>query len=310
VTAAPELTVAVVVGGLRHRAQKVIDAVALQTAAERIELVVVDIAPESAGELRLPGNVASSHLALAGHSLAHARGEAVRGANAPMVAFLEDHAVPEPEWAQAIIDVSGEGYAAVGYAFTNGNPRTWMSRGGLMANYAAWAHPARRGEAKLLPGNNVAYDRAALLALGDRLDGLLVVDFNLHTELRRRGGRLFLEARAIASHENFETVNGEIGANFSYCRLMAIERARGWSLARRLFFAAATIPAVPVMKTARLLRGLRGRRELWWQVASTMPVILAVYMSSVLGEARGYLESDASAVGDDFVYWELESERS
>jgi hypothetical protein len=310
VTTPPELTVAVVAGGLRDRVQKVIDAVGEQTAAQRIEMLVVDIAPSGAPPLRLPGNVRSRHLGLPGHSLAHGRGEAVRAAGASVVAFLEDHAVPEPEWAQTLIDVSGEGHAAIGYAFTNGNPETWASRAGLMADYAAWAHPARRGKARLLPGNNVAYDRETLLALGDRLDGLLIVDYNLHGELRSRGGRLFLESRALVAHENFEKVASACAANHSYCRLMAIERSREWGMWRRRGYAAATLPVVPILKVSRLLRGLRGRRALWRQVAVSAPAILAIFLSSGVGEARGYLENDADSVGRDFTYWELESERS
>lgn len=49
----PELSVVTIAGIQRARVQRTIDAVGNQIAAESVELVVVDIAPES-GSLRLP----------------------------------------------------------------------------------------------------------------------------------------------------------------------------------------------------------------------------------------------------------------
>jgi hypothetical protein len=307
---APALSVAVVVGSLRKRAQRTIDAVGAQDVAGQIELLVVDTAASGAEPLRPPSGVRARVLAEPGAEMAHARGEAVRRAEAPVVAFLEDHAIPQDDWAQAVIGAASEGWAAIGYAFTNANPQTWASRGALMADYAPWAHPARRGPAARLSGNNVAYDRDALVALGARLDGLLVVDFNLQAELAAGGGGLFLESRALVAHENFDRVSHLCAANHAYCRLMAIERARSWHAPRRALYAAAALPVVPVLKLARLAAGLRGRRPLWPRVLASLPVILATYCSSAAGEARGYLERDPEQAGRRFTRWELESERS
>jgi hypothetical protein len=307
-----EVSVAMVVGALRDRAQRGLDGLARQTVPEALELVLVDVAPEGAPALRPPAGMPVVEVRLPEDtSLATARGAAVRHARAPVVAFLEDHCIPEPGWAAAVIEAHRQPCTAVGYAFTNANPGRWSSRAALLADYAPWAHPARDGPAVRLPGNNVAYKRDALLELGDGLDDLLVVDFNLHTELRRRGGALRTAANALVAHENFDDLRGLLAANHHYCRLMAINRARsqGWGPVRRLGFGLATPVLVPLLKLQRLAWELRGRRALWPGTALSLPVILVTYVWSAIGEARGYLGGDPGSADRDFTRWELSTPR-
>ena len=308
--AAAELTAAVVVGELRERAQATIDAVGAQSAAARIELVVVDSGPEDAPDLATPHGLPATYVRVPhGGGYAAGRAEAARRASTPVVAYVEDHAVPEPEWAEAVIDAHEDPWAAVGYAFTNANPETYGSRVAHMADYGLWAHPAPHGPLRLLPGNNVSYKRDALLAFGDRLDGLMAVDFNVQDELRAQGHGTYLESRALVAHENFERVTELWGANFAYCRLMAMNRALGWSRARRLAYAAAVPVAVPVMKLARLLRSLRGRRALWGAAAAALPGAIGTYVWSSAGEALGYLGGDLERAERAFGHWELDRRR-
>lgn len=308
---APELTAAVVVGDLRERAQSTIDAVGAQTAAARIELVVVDSGPEDAPDLATPRGLPATYVRVPhGGDYAAGRAEAARRASTPVVAYVEDHAVPDPAWAEAVIEAHEGPWAVVGYAFTNANPESYGSRVSHMADYGPWAHPGPHGPLRLLPGNNVSYKRDALLAFGDRLEGLLVVDFNVQDELRAQGRGTYSESRALVAHENFERVADLCGANFAYCRLMAMNRALGWSRARRLAYAAAVPVAVPVMKLARLLRSLRGRRALWGGAVVTLPGVIATFVWSSAGEALGYLGGDLGRAEREFAHWELDRRRT
>ncbi len=310
---APTLSAAVVVGAQRRRAQRVIDAVRIQTAAGSIELVVVDCAAEGASPLRVPAEVPTTVIALPGcTSLSLARAEAVRRAQTGLVAFLEDHCYPSPGWAEALLDAHRRPWAAVGYAFANANPESYVARACQMSDYGLWTHPARGGPARLLPGNNVSYRRDLLLSLGDELDRLLIVDFNLQDTLRRQGHELAIEPRALVYHENFNAVADLGRASYAYCRLMAINRARHgeWGAARRFGYAATVPFAVPLLKLGRLAYSLRGRPSLVPVAASALPVVLAVGAWSAVGEARGYLERTGDEADADFTRWELEATRA
>ena len=295
-------------GVLRGRAQRVVDAVAAQSAADELEVLVVDVAPEHE-PLAIPASVRGEIVPLPGAPISRAKLEAVRRASAPAVAFLEDHCYPLDGWAQVLIERHREGWAGIGYAFVNANPETWVSRSGMLADYALFADPAPHGPATFLSGNNVSYRRDALLALGDGLNDL-VVDFNVQQVLLRRGERLFVESRALVAHENFERVSDLGRANRAYCRAMAANRARAWSSRRRWFYAVAAPAAAPAVKLARLARSVAARPSLIAPTISALPLILTVYGWAAVGEARGYLDAGAEEAERDFLQWELAAERA
>jgi hypothetical protein len=305
-----ELSAVLVAGPCRARAQRVLDALGAQTARDRMELVVVDLAPHAA-PLRTPDGTPAEYLERPG--LDHwggAKAEGLRAARGAVVAFLEDHCYPAPGWADAVLDAHRGPWAGVGYAFTNANPGSYVSRTSLLARYGAFAHPARGGEAVTVSGNNVSYKRDVLMGLGDDLEDLLAIDFNVQERLRRRGHRLSVEPRALAAHENFERVSLEGRTGRPYCRLLAAERARsgGWSRLRRLAYGIGAPLGAPAMRLARLTLSLRGRRELWRDFVLGLPVIAVMYLWDASGEAAGYLLGPGHAPRET-LRWELEELR-
>jgi hypothetical protein len=289
----------------------VLDALYAQTAADAIEIIVIDVAGAGVPDLATSDRAKTTYVkrpALA--SWACARVEGVRCASAPVVAFIEDHCFPAEGWAAALIEAHRGPWAAVGYAFTNANPETYASRAGLFADYAPWAHPARHGPARLLPGNNVSYKREFLLTLGDRLETVIAPDFNLHEEIRGRGLPMFVESRALAAHENFTNVIGLLNANHYYCRLLAANRAesQAWGAAKRLAYGFGVPLGAPAIKFLRLLSSLRGRRALWPAFVASLPVLWLCYAWAAAGESAGYLFGAGRAEAG-FNHWELEAER-
>lgn len=301
-----------VAGTRRSRAERTLAALGRQTLVDQLEIVVVDLAPESTPPLTAPGDLRVDTVRRPElRSWGPARAAGARHARAPVVAFVEEHCRPEPGWAQAVLAAHEGPWAAVGYAFTNANPESWASRSFMIAAYGDFAHPARGGPARLVSGNNVAYKREVLEALDERLDELLAIDFTFQEELRARGHQLFVEAGARAAHENFTTLAGECGAGHAYCRLMAATRARarGWSARRRVVYAIGAPLGAPAVRLTRLARGLRGRRALWRPFVVGLPLILPAYLWTGIGEGLGYLlgvgSSEARA-----LEWELEAERA
>jgi hypothetical protein len=105
--------------------------------------------------------------------------------------------------------------------------------------------PARRGESRFLPEQNLSYKTAALAPFGSAIERLMAPDFVLHEELRARGARMFVEANAVVAHENFNDFRGPWRAHFNYMRLLSARRAdrQGWSHSRRLAYGVAVLAA-------------------------------------------------------------------
>jgi hypothetical protein len=306
-----ELSAVMVVNTCRSRAQRALDAVAAQTVADAIETIVVDVAPEGTSALRAPSKGEVHYLRMPGSHYGRARVEGARSATTPVVAFLEDHCFPRPDWAAALIDAHRGPWAAVGYAFTNANPESYVSRAALLADYGMWVAPVDRGPARWLAGNNVSYKRELLLALVGELDGKLEVDFPVQEALHRRGHALFLEPAALVAHENFVSVRPVARANYEYARLFAAHRAamEHWSIGRRLVYCIGSFLLSPALRVVRGVRALRGRPGLLQQLVASLPVMLAIYQVSAVGEALGYLRGPGGAA-ERFAFWELQAERA
>src|SRR4029079_4023110 len=159
-------------------------------------------------------------------TLGSSRFAAFRHATAPIVAVIEDHAIARRDWGEALLNAFQGPWAAVGYAFENSNPHTYLSRSCMVNDYGRWMTPARGGVVTQLAGHNVSYRRDALLAFGGELEHLLTPDFLVHQALVAKGERLYLEANAVVGHENFTHVGPAISAHFAYLRMLAGMRAR------------------------------------------------------------------------------------
>jgi Glycosyl transferase family 2 len=307
----PRLSVVLIAGSQRRRAQRVLDALADQTAVTAIEVVVVDLI--EAGHARLDVAPSLRHVYASRPDITQwgaARAEGVRLAGTDVIGFIEDHCFPATDWAEMLIEAYRGPWAAVGYAFTNANPRTYVSRASMLARYGQFVDPARPGPARLVSGNNVSYRRELLLSFGHELDGLLTIDFNLQEMLGKRGLPLLVEARARAAHQNFTNYARDTITGYWYCRLLAARRAetQSWSTTRRLVHGFGAPLGSPAIRLARLLLSLRGRRPLWSQAAAAIPLILGWYITDALGESLGYLlgagESERQA-----LRWELNEAR-
>jgi hypothetical protein len=305
IAAMPDLSVIVVVGEERVRAQRALDALARQTALERLEVVVVDHA-SAAPSLRLPAGI-EAHVAHGPElrSFGHARLAGARAARAPIVAYIEDHVYAEPDWAERLLDAYARSpdAVAIGYGFVNAHPESYVATATLLAEYGPYVVPVRSGPTEALPGSNVSYRRRDVLEVAEPA-GALAVDWVLRNDLLARG-RLLIASDAIVRHESLATVRDVLRATYVYGRTLAAARARhaGWSRRRRWLYAAGAVPVVPVLRAGRFARSLRGRRPLWRSAAETAPILLATWLSGSIGEAVGY-SSPIDGDGRELLRWE------
>ena len=297
------LTAALVAGPRRSRAQRVLDALGRQTARDAIEIAVIDAGPADAPPLRPPEGVACDYLRRPGErSWTRLRYELVHLTWAPVFALIEDHCYPLPGWAEALIERHREPWAAVAYAFTNANPVNYVARASMVCDYGLWMHPVKDTRPRVLPGNNVSYKRETLLSFGDAIATLLSPDFALQEKLRQMGAPMCVEPRALAAHENFESLTDLLGANHNYSRAVGARRAltQGWGRPRRWFYGLATPIGSPLIRMLRLFVSLRGRSSITRQVLAAFPVYALAYSWSAIGEAAGYLFGEKRADDDLF----------
>lgn len=295
---APDLSVIVITPDTFNTVRRTVGELRAQEVKDHIELVLV--APSHAfpaeddPDLRGFGAVRKVEVPSL-LSSARARALGVRAAAAPVVAFVEDHALPTAGWAAALIDRHRESWAAVGPSVMNGNPGSLIGWANLVIEYGPWLHPTAGGPSSHLPGHNGSYKRAILLAYGDRLEAMIEAETLLHWDLRARGHELYLEPAARTAHVNFSQPWTSIALRFNSGRLFAACRARPWPLSRRAFYAAAA-PLIPLVRLARAVRDLLrpGRpRHLLPRVFLPLAAGLAV---DGLGEMVGYVFGRGNAM--------------
>jgi hypothetical protein len=285
------MTVVVVTGCQRHRAERNLACLLSQTALDSMEIVVTDTTPYL-GTLR--GSEHASVRCLQRPDLndvSSASAEAVRQARGEIIAFLEDHSYPSPGWAEAVIEAYNRPVAMVNYAFIDTEPQTYLSRSFLMTEYGRWMAPVRPGPILIAASNNISYRREVLLRFEDRLEDWLKVEYLMHRRIRELGGIVWLEPMAIVAHENWVRLTDGLRANAAMKRVTAglLTSMRGrWRLPRRFFYAAAMTIA-PALHLWRLARSLWNRPSLWLHFLAALPVSVAVYCYASYYEALGYL---------------------
>jgi len=142
-TVRPELSVVLLCAGPSRHIHIALDRLARQTAAQRMELVLVVPSRDVAAVAReyLP-QFRWHQVVEAGPFRSDARAKAygVRAAAAPLVAFCEDHSYPSRDWAETLIRRHGEqAWAVVGPVMHNANPASAASRGCFLVFYGPFS---------------------------------------------------------------------------------------------------------------------------------------------------------------------------
>ena len=118
------------------------------------------------------------------------------------IGYIEEHCLPLEGWLVAALSAMDGPWAAFGGEMHSGNPGVGISDATAMINYGDWRPPARRGEARLLPGHNAFYRREVLLTFGQALGDLLQAEAALHMKMRQAGHRLGIEPAVRFAHLN------------------------------------------------------------------------------------------------------------
>jgi hypothetical protein len=286
----PALSVILITPDTFDTLRRTIECLARQTVRETIELVI--IAPASA-TIDVDQSLVEP---LAGVQIVRlasltptgpARAAGIRAARASVVAYGEEHCFPTPGWAQALLEAHRGNYAAVGPAMHNANPETMVSWADLLIGYGPWAAPVAKHEPNYLPGHNSSYKRAVLLEYGDRLDTLMEAETVLMWDLRSKGHRLLLEPAATTAHMNFGFWSSWLPVMFLNGRAFADTRSKGWPVAKRIAFVAAS-PLIPLVRLVRAAAHARrlGRGAAF--LARVVPTMCVGLVADGIGQMAGY----------------------
>jgi GT2 family glycosyltransferase len=282
-----------------------------QTIAERIELILVllDGATPEGDPPDAVGRLAGHRFVPApdARSIAEANAAGVRPASAPIVALGEDHAFPEPGWAEALVARHEEPWAVVGPVVRNANPDTLVSWADYALSYASFAVGQPGGDVGFVPGHNSSYKRAVLERQGDGLSGALAAEWVFHLRLREQGEGVYLEPDAVLAHVNFSKLRPFLVHAFRGGRSHAAIRAMHWSAMRRLVYALGS-PVLPALRGYRVARALPpAQRRL--VPALALPVALLGLVVDAAGQAVGFARANPAYVHGDLLKLELERVR-
>lgn len=308
----PALSVVLVVGDLRSRAEECLRSILRQESAGRIEVLLFDVARPNAEAVAGSDHPSVRVIALAPETaFASARAEGVRRARAPFVAFLEEHCRVRAGWIDALLAAHAGPWAGVGGEVHNGNPGTPRSETIALMTYGPWVPPAERDEdAAHLPGHNASFRRDRLLEFGEELELLLVSDINLHRRLRMAGERLLLDPAVKFEHINPTGIASLARGYFLWHRLYGWSRARvfRWP-ARRRFLYVVLAPVIPLYFLFRLHRQIRrSRPDLLGLFRRGVPLIWVAQMFSAIGQGFGLLFGPGDAL-KQFTWFELNEPR-
>ena len=301
-----ELSVVLVAGGGLAGIERTMRHLRAQTARDRIELIVVAESARAVDVAALYGSeFAACRVVEVGPitQRGDAAAKGIRVATAPIVAMIEDHSYPEPEWAEALLRAHAGSWTVVGPSVANANPDYTASWVNYVLSYGIFAPPLAAGERDLLPWHNSAYKRDALVPFSDRLGALLEWEGWLQDELRASGHTMYLEPAARTHHANVSRGWSTVGLNLQRGRILGAQRAarERWPYWRRLVQAAA-FPLFPLLQLRHMLPAVRRmsvpeqlRPRVYGGLVATLGVLAAA-------EAWGLLvgEGDAVAQMEDY----------
>ena len=289
-----QLSVVIVVGdeGTRGGLERTMQSLRAQASFDSMEVIIVDCSQPGTPPLEGSDhpNVRTVCMPRDATTMAQARAEGVRDAQAPIVAFLDEHSFAMAGWAEALIEAHKGPWAGVGGEIYNLSSAVGVADPIYLMGHGRWAPPAKRGEVELLPSHDTCYKREILLQYGDNLAQLLMAEPVLMWKLREDGHKLFLEPDVKSLHGY--TVNPlTLVAFYAWNRCFGHSRAEvfNWTPLKRLGFSLMT-PFIPWIRAYRLLKLLiRIHPERLWVFLTGLPFILLAQYGAAVGEAVGML---------------------
>lgn len=209
-------------------------------------------------------------------------------ARGDVIAVLEDHGTPAPDFCAAVLAAHArDPAAAIGGTVGNGVDRA-MNDALWLCDFGRYAPPQQAGPRTTLTDICVAYRRDALLAIrhvwAERFH-----EPAIHAALAAAGGALRLDPTVrVVEERPSRPLGHRFAERLAWGRLYGDLRSTGWSAGRRFLHAAASALLVPPVLFLRALR-IAGPRLPLRRRLRMLPALAFLTVGWGLGEAFGTL---------------------
>lgn len=275
-----------------HSVAAALDAWEAQTCRDQLEILIM--CPEDAGSAPVePGSLPPGQIIVpTGSALLHeARAIAIQRAAADYIMLAEDHCLPDPDWAAAMLQRMAEGWDVICPALRPGNRHSCWSEGSFLIGYGEWMIPVEGGPVDVVCGWNVVVRTQLLRDSGPALVRELMVGAFLVRRLHSQGCRFYLENRACMQH--FDPTGPlrapmfwVLGVGFGHIR------AAHWPFAARLLYFLAA-PAVALLHWKRAFVHYRRAGPASGVRPSALATATVLAVMWGLGESAGVFLSSA-----------------
>jgi hypothetical protein len=284
-------------GGLAN-IQKTLDCLHSQTAADRIDLLLitdsVTLLQDAEHYVRSCGVLVNPRFLLdLSSELASARVMAAKEASAEIMAIAEDHCFPEANFVEELLGVfdAAPEILAASPVMHNPNPGSAVSRAQFLLNHGVLEpgpSAQRTAEVTRLPWHNTTYRRAAYVAAA-RDVGLMEAEGLLQAEIRRNHpGTRFVRCHHTALwHVNMSLLAPTLRHAFHSGRIFGAERVKyhRWGWGQRLL-RGVLFPLAALLKMVRCGPILLDRHSLGRTLATVATACL-LSLTHAVGEAVG-----------------------
>jgi hypothetical protein len=223
------------------------------------------------------------------HDELRARGLAL--ARGSIVALIEDHGIPAPDWSASIhaslLEASlGPRFAAVGGAIENGvdRPLNWAV---YFCDFIRYQNPVQAGDSAFASDANIAYRRAALESIRAVWQDAFH-EPSVNEALRSRGEMVALAPDMVLyQHRQGLRFGSALRERFVWGRSYAALRGRLAPQRRALW--ALFSPALPALLLARMTAMAWKKRRTLTPFLKALPLTSMLLVSWALGELAGYV---------------------
>ena len=288
-----DLSAILLVGHQRERGTRALQSLLKQDARDKMEIIVFDCMLEDVAPI--PGSedpIVRYNKLDSLKGFGEIRAEGVRMAQAPIVAFIEEHAFAGPGWASNIIKAHQQGaWAGVGGEMIAGNKGIGTSDGVSFTHYSSAMEPAQRGVSHNIPGMNSSYKRNLLMKYDNQLEQLMLAEIVLQWRLQQDGYEVYIDPDIKITHYNETALKSIAVGSFLLNRCLGAIRAEvfNWSLLKRIV-RIILAPLSPWSRLARMLTFYYSRRPaLLRAFLFQLPVVAFSEFVSVAGHTTGLL---------------------
>jgi hypothetical protein len=228
------------------------------------------------------------------HDELRARG--LGAARGSIVALIEDHGIPAPDWGARLAAAHSQPFAGIGGSIENGvdRPLNWAV---YFCDFLRYQNPLPAGESAIVSDANVAYKRAALESVRPVWQEVFREASVTHA-LRQRGEALALAPDAVVfQHRLNLRFGGALRERSVWGRSYAASRASSAGIPQRIFWAFFA-PALPALLLIRMTAMARKKRRTWPAFVKALPLTAALVVSWSFGELVGYATGRAHSAGD------------